>query len=185
MKRYLTVVALLVGMAAVSQASTFVAQDQQDLVRASSVVLQGEVLDVASYWTPKGEIIVSEATILVEDRIVGNAPSVVVVRTFGGTVNGYTVEAHGFPTFAKGERQLLYLEPDPSGALRVAGYQQGQYRIVRDKSGAEIAVSAVDTETNLVRADGRAVERPKQVALEGLKELVRATALQLGRPVEN
>jgi hypothetical protein len=96
---------------------------QQDLVRASAAVIQGQVIKVSSFWEPTGRIIVTEALVKVEEKIYGEAPSVVVVRTFGGTVGDFTVEAHGFPKFRLNERLLVYLEPEKDGVSRVAGYQ--------------------------------------------------------------
>jgi len=92
--------------------STFLHMSRAELAAKASSVVLGNVLSVESFWTKSGRIIVTEAMVEVEDAVLGEAPSVVRVRTFGGTVNGYTVEAHGFPTFAKGERVLLFLEQD-------------------------------------------------------------------------
>ncbi len=177
--------ALAALLAAPALASTFAAMDQKALVRAADVVIEGEVLQVSSFWTPGGEVIISEALILVRENVVGGADGVIVVRTFGGTVNGYTVEAHGFPTFEKGERQLLFLEAEEDGVRRVAGYQQGQFRIVPDLEGRPVAVSALEADTHLVKPNGRVVTLPRELPLEQLKGLVRNEARRQGRALEN
>jgi hypothetical protein len=124
MKRLVSIGLLLLSVAAVpAGASTFFKMSQQDLVRASAAVIQGQVIKVSSFWEPTGRIIVTEALVKVEEKIYGEAPSVVVVRTFGGTVGDFTVEAHGFPKFRLNERLLVYLEPEKDGVSRVAGYQ--------------------------------------------------------------
>ena len=181
MRRMVFLALLLVLVAGIpAGASTFLAMSQRELVRDSAAVVQGEVLQVHSFWDSKGRIIVTEAIIKVEDSVVGNIGSAIVVRTFGGTVEGYTVDAHGFPKFAKGERLLLYLERERDGAHKVAGYQQGQFRIVRDKDGLEMAVPTFDGATLLSR-DGRQAPRPRTMALDVLKNQIRAEALSLGR----
>lgn len=158
-------------------ASTFMAQSVGELVEASAAILEGEVLRVESYWEATGSIIVTEALVQVRDLIAGDAPSVVRVKTFGGTVDGYTIEAFGFPRFAKGERVVLFLEADREiDMMRVAGYQQGQWRIERDERGIEKAISAVDSGASLVAADGRPVDHPRQLLLAALKDRIRAEA---------
>jgi hypothetical protein len=95
-----------------------------------------------------------------------------VVRTFGGTVGGSTVEAHGFPKFAVDERVVLFLQ-NANDTAEVTGYQQGQWRIVNDK-GIEMAVPAVDGGATLLGRDGRPVAAPKAMRLDTLKDKIRA-----------
>ncbi|HEX7785625.1 MAG TPA: hypothetical protein VF653_05345, partial [Methylomirabilota bacterium] len=122
MKRLVSGVLLLALLAAApAVASTFLAMDQGSLVAQADAVIQGRVLKVESFWEPTGTIIVTEAMVEVEEEIVGRTPTVVRVKTFGGEVGGYFVEAHGFPVFAAGERLLLFLEPDGEDTLRVTG----------------------------------------------------------------
>jgi hypothetical protein len=155
--------------------------DQRELVQKSAAVVDGEVLQVHSFWDAKGRVIVTEAIVKVSDSVVGNVGSAIVVRTFGGTVEGYTVEAHGFPTFKRGERFLLYLEPERDGAHHVTGYQLGQYKVTRDKSGAEVAVPTFDGSARLLSRDGRQAARPQALALDALKNQIRTEAQSLGR----
>ena len=175
----------LLLMAAPASGSTFLHMSRAELAQKASAVVVGNVLSVESYWTKSGRIIVTEAMVEVEDAILGEAPSVVIVRTFGGTVNGYTVEAHGFPTFNKGERLLLYLEKDQAdpGATRVLGYQEGQYRVRLDKAGREVAVPTVDGNARLLTAEGKAAPTPRPIPLDELRTEVREYARQAGRPV--
>ena len=140
MRRLVFLALLLVLVAGVpAGASTFVEMNQRELVQKSAAVVEGEVLQVHSFWDSKGRMMITEAVVKVSDSVVGNIGSALVVRTYGGTVEGYTVEAHGFPTFKRGERVLLFLEPERQGAHHVTGYQLGQYRIVRDKKGCRLA----------------------------------------------
>jgi hypothetical protein len=184
MKRLLSVCLLLVMAAAVPVgASTFLKMTQRDLVRDSAAVVQGHVVKVSSFWDPTGRIVMSEALVRVEDKVFGEAPSVVVVRTFGGTVGGFPVEAHGFPKFRVNDHLLLFLEPEQDGATRVTGYQQGQYRVVQDKAGALLAVPAFDG-ANLLTPDGRAAAPARAVALDELKASIRNEARRAGRAVQ-
>jgi len=184
MKRLTSIVLLLVLVAAIpAGASTFLKLTPQELVRGSAAVIQGEVLKVSSFWEPTGRMVVTEALVRVEDKLFGSAPSVVVVRTFGGRVGDFTVEAHGFPKFQVHDKVLLYLEPERDGASKVTGYQQGQFHIVRDQAGVEYAVPASDDDARLVGADGRAAAPAKALRLDELKDSIRHEAQRAGRPI--
>ena len=174
MKRLLGlgVVALLLAVVVPAAASTFIALSHHELVSQSDAVIQGRVLKVSSFWSPSGRVIMSEALVQVEEKVRGNAPTVVKVRTFGGTVGGYTVEAHGFPKFAVDERLVLFLQ-NANETAEVTGYQQGQWRIVNDK-GVEMAVPTVDGGAMLLGRDGRPVAAQKALRLDTFKDMIRA-----------
>ncbi|HSK76654.1 MAG TPA: hypothetical protein VLQ45_09370 [Thermoanaerobaculia bacterium] len=175
--------ALVLAVAIPAAASTFVALSRGELVAQSDAIVQGRVLKVSSFWSPSGRLIVSEAMIEVEETIAGRAPSVVVLRTAGGTVGGYTIEAHGFPKFAVNDRLVLFVQ-GAGNLAKVTGYQQGQYRIVRDKAGIEMAVPTLGDGVRLLRQDGRAGELPKAVRLDDFKAGIRAESIR-NRPFEN
>jgi hypothetical protein len=174
-------VALAFAWAAPVAASTFVAMSTSDLVKSSSAVVEGEVFALESRWTADGRVIVTDASVRVWDVVGGRAPEVVQVKTFGGTVKGFTVDAAGFPTFSVGERVLLFLEPDAeAGHMRVTGYQQGLYRIVRRPDGTETAVSSVDQGVLLLSPSGARVEPLPALPLDDLRRLVRDEFERLG-----
>ena len=175
----------LLLLAVPASGSTFLHMDRAELTAKASAVVVGNVLSVESFWTKSGIVIVTEAMVEVEDAILGEAPSVVVVRTFGGTVNGYTVEAHGFPTFEKGERVLLFLQQDKAvpDATRVLGFQEGKYRLTVDKAGRELALPTVDAGARLMTAEGKLAPAPRPLLLDELRSEIRGLARQAGRPV--
>ena len=178
MKRLLVVLVLAAAVVSAlpASASTFLAMDQGELVRASQAVVVGEVIQVRAFWNDDATAIVTEAQVRVDETLVGEAPPFVTVRTFGGTVGRLRIEALGFPTFHTGERLVLYLE-ELDGPARVVGYQQGEYRItVRHSDGVEIAVPAVDHGAHLVHLDGRAAARPRALPLSTLKDQIRTAA---------
>lgn len=165
-------------------ASTFMAMSRGELVAQSDSIVEGVVLKTSSYWTPSGRLIVTEALVQVTDVVAGEAPGVVVVRTFGGEVGGYAVEAHGFPKFAQGERVFLFLHNTEDGAVEVTGYRLGQYRVVRDKAGIEMAVPTLEPGVRLLTPDGAAAPRPAAMKLETLKSSIRAEAERVARPAK-
>lgn len=180
MKRLCLVGALVCALAAVPVgASTFVAMDGAELVGQSDAVVVGEVLYTYSYWNDEGTMIFTDAVVHVRESVVGNASGLVTVRTPGGTVADYRVEAHGFPVFGKGQTQFLYLHRN-GDQMEITGFQQGQYRVVTRSDGTEIAVPALQ-DVRLLTANGQAAPRPKALPLETLKASVRAEAVGLDR----
>lgn len=165
-------------------ASTFVAMDRAELIANSEAVVQGTIVKVNSFWDPSGRMVMTEALVRVEDTILGKAPAMVRVETFGGNVDGFIVEAAGFPQFKAGERMVLFLSKQKEGVARVAGYQFGQYRIERNKAGIEFAVPALDAGVQVVTKDGTLYKRPQAVRLDTFKNQVRDTARRSGR-IEN
>lgn len=183
MSRRILLIGWIVGLCALpAAASTFVAMEPAELVAASKAVVQGEVLEVHSFWNEDGTAILTEARILVEEVVAGRAPSEVVVRTFGGRVGDYVLEAHGFPTFDAGQRLLLFLYDAPDGSVRVTGYRLGEYRVVRGARGELVARPTLEEGVRLLHADGRPALAPRAVPLAAFKQEIRRLAAERPNP---
>lgn len=163
-------------------ASTFVAMTSQDLVKGATAVIQGRVVGLESFWSDSGRIIVTEATIEVDEVLLGSAPSTVTVRTFGGQVGDIVVEAHGFPMLEADENVLLFLTVEPAdGSTRILGYQQGHYRVVNRLDGVTLAVPMVDEGMRLIERSGKLAPEPQSLSLDDFKSRLHKTALHVGR----
>lgn len=177
--------ALALASGAPAGASTFLEVSHEELVEKADTIVQGRVIEVASFWNRQGTIILTEAVVEVEDTILGRDRSHVRVVTFGGMVGDYRIVAEGFPTFEKGQRLLVFLEParrGEDGARRVLGYRQGQFEIRQDKEGREIAVAAWEADTvHVVKKDGSEAQAPRAMVLGELKSWIRETAAKRGR----
>lgn len=178
------VIALLVALAAAAPASgaTFVDMEITDLVAASDAVIEGRVVDVKSFWDEQGVVILSEALIQVDDKIVGKSDDWVTVRTVGGEVGGYTIQAPGFPTLDRDERVVLFLRRsgDQADSYGITGHPLGKYRVVED-TGEQIARPSVDDGAVLVSPRGGPVSVPRALTLDRLKEDIRDAARLLGQ----
>jgi hypothetical protein len=87
MKREVWIPLLALALAAVpAAASTFLYQSQAELVAQAEAVVQGRIVEVHSFWNAEHTAILTEATLEVEDAVVGAAPTYVNLRTFGGRV---------------------------------------------------------------------------------------------------
>lgn len=172
----LCAVALVAAAALPATASTFLGMTQGELVANSNAVVVGEITDVRSFWNDEATAIVTEASVVVHETLAGNAPSIVVVRTFGGQVGPVRIEAHGFPTFEKGQRAVLFLGED-GDASRVIGYQLGHWKVVtRHSDGVQVALPTVDDGANIINRDGSPAQRPRAMTLDTLRHQVREAA---------
>lgn len=181
MKRSLLMLFCAVALAMPAAASTFLEISQEELVAQADAVVQGRVIEVQSFWNKQGTAIVTEAVVEVEETVLGRERSHVRLVTFGGEVDGYVIEAHGFPTFRKGQRLLVFLEPQrkrEDGAHRVLGYRQGELEIRQDRQGREIAVPMWEgaERVRILRKDGTEARAPRARALDELKREIRETA---------
>jgi len=168
-----------------AHASTFVAMTAEELIQQSDAVVQGKVLRLDSKWDAHGRIIVTEATIQVSESIVGNAPAQIIVRTPGGKVNDYRVEALGFPQFNKGEEVVLFIKDDQSLQVnRIVGHQQGHFEVVKRLDGVTLAVPRIEDGVSFLTPSGRSVPAPRSTELDTFKGRVRAAAARLGKPVQ-
>lgn len=134
------VVAFVLGLVAVlaavpATASTFLKVDIHDLKGMSEAVIHGKVVEVRSAWNTDGTMIFTEAAIEVKGRLHGKSDDLVIVRTVGGTVDGYTVEMGGAPRFTEGEEIVAFLGRWHDGAPMVAGYAEGISRVRKDNLG--------------------------------------------------
>lgn len=173
---------LLLALALPARGSTFLAMSREELVEKAGTVVTGRVIEINSYWNREGTAILTEAVVEVEDSILGNAPSHVRVRTFGGQVGNQKLVAVGFPTFELGEKLLLFLTPQQDGFHKVLGYQQGQFRIRTGPDRREMAVPTWEADTvRVLQEDGTPARVPRAVPLDDFKLEIRETARRVAR----
>jgi len=122
-------------------ASQFIDQSFDQVARDASYVVRGSVVDTWSAWNDTHDVIFTYATVRVS-RYFGErtGPDTLLVREVGGTVDGYTQEAIGFPALRRGEQVVLFLsEWENSTDLRIHAYNQGKY-LVRDREGVTVLI---------------------------------------------
>lgn len=176
---------MIVGILPAS-ASTFVAMTAEELIAEADAVVQGTVIQLESRWDKNGRIIVTEATVQVSEAIVGSAPSQIVVKTPGGEVANYRMEALGFPQLAKGEEVILFLKADQNIQVsRIVGHQQGHFEVVKRLDGVSLAVPRIEDGVSFLTPSGKAIPAPRSRELTTFKGRVRAEAVRIGKPVQN
>lgn len=141
MRRSLILVVVLL-LALPLAASQFIRVPFDQVARESSLIVRGSVEQTWSAWDDAHEVIYTYATVRV-NRYFGEAtgPDTLLVREVGGTVDGYTQQAIGFPEVRRGEDVVLLLSRWEDGAadFRIHGYNQGKY-LVKNRGGMEVLV---------------------------------------------
>ena len=141
-RRSLILGSLLLALAIPMAASQFVELPFDQVAREAQFIVRGNVVQTWSAWDDAHEVIYTYATVRVQ-RYFGEAtgPDTLVVREVGGTVEGYTQEAIGFPMIRNGEDVVLFLSRWDDGAdFRIHAFNQGKY-LVRQRGGKEVVVS--------------------------------------------
>lgn len=146
----------LLVLAAPLMASQFVQLPFDQVARESNLIVRGTVENTFSKWDDAHEVIFTYATVRVERYFgVMTGPDTLVVREVGGTVDGYTQEAIGFPAVRSGEQVVFFLSQVEDGtAYRIHAFNQGKF-LVKNRGGVEVLVEdpVKQGEARLERAD--------------------------------
>jgi hypothetical protein len=145
-RRSLSLIKLLLIVSALPlSASQFVDQPFDQVAREATYVVRGSVLNTWSAWNDAHDLIYTYATVRVS-RYFGEmaGPDTLMVREVGGTVDGYTQEAIGFPAIRRGEQVVLFLSQWENGSdYRIHAFNQGKY-LVRLRAGDHAEVLVAD-----------------------------------------
>jgi hypothetical protein len=173
-RRSIIVLSLLLALAIPLSASQFIEMPFDQVAREARYVVRGQVLETYSAWDDAREVIYTYATIRVH-RYFGEAtgPDVLMVREVGGTVDGYTQEAIGFPAIRRGENVVLMLSQwEDSSDLRIHAFNQGKYLVRTNPLGREILVQdpVKQGDARLHREGGRFTIEPHAAVGLGVDE---------------
>lgn len=142
-RRSLCFVTLLLVLSALPMAASQFAEMPFDQVaREANLVVRGTIGETWSAWDDAHEVIFTYATVRV-NRYFGEAtgPDTVMIREAGGTVDGYTQEAIGFPVIRGGEDVVLMLSRwEDSADYRIHAFNQGKY-LVRHREGLDVLIA--------------------------------------------
>jgi hypothetical protein len=126
---------MLAALAAAPAAATsYVMVSDEALVDASPLAVVARVTTVNRSTILPGPIGASPMTeyqVTVEERLKGEAPATLRVHVLGGEAgNGMALKIYGAPRLQKGERALLFLEPDRWGGYRLVHFLLGAFHEV-------------------------------------------------------
>jgi hypothetical protein len=143
MRRSLILVSLLLALALPLSASQFIELPFDQVAREAGYIVRGQVIDTWSAWNDAHDLIYTYATIRVT-RYFGElaGPDTLMVREVGGTVDGYTQEAIGFPAIRRGEQVVFFLTQwEGSGDYRIHAFNQGKYLVRERADHTEVLVA--------------------------------------------
>jgi hypothetical protein len=137
---WLVLLAALVALPGVTQASLRVADDR--LAASSAAAVEGRVVDVAARWDAAADAIYTFVTIEVSRAWGFDAPPArVVVKQLGGVVGDTALLIGGQAQFAVGEDVLVFLDVRPRDlTLSVAGLEQGKWLLTGSGDPSRAAV---------------------------------------------
>ena len=166
-RRSLSLVVLVMVLSALPlSASQFIEMPFDKVAREATLVVQGTIGETFSRWDDAHEVIYTYATVNVS-RYFGEStgPDTVLIREVGGTVDGYTMEAIGFPTIRSGEKVVLLLSQwEGSTDYRIHAFNQGKY-LVRNIGGIEVLVA-----DRMQQGHGRLESPDREVSTHSLDE---------------
>jgi hypothetical protein len=180
MQRRWTLVALLLALALPLSASQFIQQPFDQVAREAQYIVRGELGQTWSAWDDAHEVIFTYATVRVT-RYFGETtgPDTIVIREVGGTVDGYTQQAIGFPVLRSGEQVVVMLaKTDDGAAYRIHAYNQGKF-IVRNRGGIEVL-----TEDPVKQGEERSIDPRQRIRTESDDEIVGLTIAEFAGMVE-
>jgi len=134
---------LLAGSAA--RATTLLRMSVEEMARASQEIVRARCTGTATRWDA-GEIW-TFAAFEVEETWRGPAAAQVTVRLLGGRAGDLTSRVSGVPRFQPGEEVVLFLERTPRGDFSVVSWEQGTFRVRRDRRGGAGALERVTQDT--------------------------------------
>ena len=107
------------------------------LVKASSSIIRGEVVDSQAMWSESGDQIVTRVTIRVQKdfkRLVSE--ELITVEYLGGEVGEIGMMVSDSPQMLAGEEVIIFLEPSEASTDRqrfhVVGSAQGKFTLEED-----------------------------------------------------
>lgn len=145
MKNYRFVILACCAFIAVNcaRATTVIPPTFDELVTRAELIFQGTVTDVSSEWVGEGSQrhIVTFVTFKVDDQIKGDAGASYTIRMLGGTVGEETMEVTDAPKFARGDRDILFVENNGRQFVPLVGIMHGRFRLERDEQSGQDVVA--------------------------------------------
>ena len=124
------------------RATSFEPLTFNDLVTQADVIFVGDVVDVRSYTVQTRErtIVKTRVTFSVSDPLYGTSSIVEVFDFLGGETEELGMRVAGMPTFAVGDRRVVFARRDRS-INPIVGFTQGLMKVTRDAGGVDRVLS--------------------------------------------
>jgi hypothetical protein len=122
---------VLAAGAAPAAASMVLAMELPELTASAERIVVAEVTAVRSGWDKRHQRILSTIEVQVAEVWKGEVPADGHLRLVqpGGTADGIEMRVHGLPSFAAGERAVLFLRGAAAQPIALVGMGQGMRRL--------------------------------------------------------
>lgn len=149
-----------------------------DMARQSELILTGRCTDTTSTWIENNRVLVTLATISVDEVIKGEQSSTVTVVLPGGVDLNRRISVAmtyaGAPRIAPQEEVFLFLtgEEAVSSGYSITGFAEGKFSIIEDEAGQKV-ISRDLIKTRVETAPGKVRGSRQFVPLSDFKQKVR------------
>jgi hypothetical protein len=159
-------VAALVALSLSSfvRATTVIAPSFEELVARADVVFEGQVIDTrASFASGRdGSFIVTDVYFRVARAFKGSPSATLVLQFLGGEVGDVGFQVDGVPTFARGDRDVIFADTSTRLVSPIVAMMHGRVRITADGADRQDIVRLFDGRPlREVRALGAATAQPR------------------------
>ena len=156
MFRLFAAVALALCTSVPASATTYPPVTFTDLVARADVIFIGEVVDVRpiAVTTRDGVVIKTRVIFRVNDPLFGTTAALEVLEFFGGELGDVGMAIAEMPSFAIGDRRVVFARRDRS-INPIVGFTQGLLRVTRDAGGVD----------RVLTLDGVPVDQPESIGL--------------------
>jgi hypothetical protein len=175
--RHAIVLLVLFATASLCQATTALRVSVEQMAKRADIVVRARCVSSEARFTADRSTIETYVSLKTLEVLGGEAPATLTVLCRGGRVGKSALRVTGQPTFKADEEVVLFIRKAPKGILRVLGWCQGKFRIVRDAEAGTVTASQELSGLCFFRPDGdepRRSLKPDVLPLEDLVKRIKA-----------
>jgi hypothetical protein len=146
MRRCIFAALAALSLSAGVRATTVVAPTFETLVAQADAIVQSEVVDTKARIVPQrdGAPIVTDVYFRIEKVLKGTPASTLILQFLGGQVGDLGFRVDGVPSFARGDRDVLFAITAAPLVSPIVGMMHGRVRITADAATRQDIVRVFD-----------------------------------------
>ena len=159
-------IAFLFVMTTLSCQALMVEYDLDKLVKESTDIITGKVVETASHWNKDKTAIVTDVTIKIDKAVKGKAEKSIIVQYPGGEITksdgtGIGMGQSDTPKFDVDEEVLLFVQKEKGiDIFKVTANFQGKFSIIKDKESGK----------KMIKGAPKILAHPKTMKIREVKE---------------
>ena len=146
--RFRPLLLLLLAAVPLAHATTVVPPSFPELVAKADAIYRGRVTSVEARRVDRadggGQVIKTFVTFTVERVLKGGERAEVVLEFLGGTVGDETLSVSGMPTFAVGQREIVFVRRNGVQFCPLVAMMHGRYHVKHDNAAGRDFVARDD-----------------------------------------